>query len=58
MFNINCQVAPLLDSIQSQAYSEMVKAITKRQEWFQKEVAGMKKKEAKLLKRLDVLDAP
>ena len=36
----------------------MVKAITKRQEWFNKEVVSMKKKEQKLLKRLDVLDAP
>lgn len=36
----------------------MVKAINKRQEWFNKEVVSMKKKEAKLLKRLDVLDAP
>lgn len=36
----------------------MGKAITKRQEWFNKEVVSMKKKEAKLLKRLDVLDAP
>lgn len=58
VFNINCQVAPLLDAIHSQAYSEMVKAIGKRQEWFQKEVAGMRKKEAKLLKQLDQLDAP
>ncbi len=36
----------------------MVKAITKRQEWFNKEVVNMKKKEQKLLKRLDQLDAP
>ena len=56
--NINCQVAPLLDSIQSRAYEEMVKEVTKRQAWFQKEIQNMKKKEAKLLKRLDVLDAP
>ena len=58
VFNINCQVAPLLDAIEQQAYAEMVKAITKRQEWFNKEVAGMKKKEQKLLRRLDVLEAP
>ena len=45
VFNINCQVAPLLDAIESQAYIEMVKAIGKRQEWFNKEVANMKKKE-------------
>ena len=36
----------------------MVKAISKRQEWFNKEVVNMKKKEAKLLKKLDILDAP
>lgn len=58
VFNINCQVAPLLDAIHSQAYIEMVKAVSKRQEWFQKEIAGMKKKEGKLLKRLELLDAP
>ena len=53
VFNINCQVAPLLDAIESQAYQEMVKAINKRQEWFNKEVATMRKKEGKLLKKLD-----
>ena len=58
VFNINCQVAPLLDAIEQQAYSEMIKAISKRQEWFNKEVVSMKKKEAKLIKRMDVLDAP
>ena len=58
VFNINCQVAPLLDAIEQQAYQEMHKAINKRQEWFNKEVQNMKKKEQKLLKRLDVLDAP
>ena len=35
----------MLDAIESQAYIEMVKAIGKRQEWFNKEVANMKKKE-------------
>ena len=45
VFNINCQVAPLLDAIESQAYQEMVKTIVKRQEWFNKEVSSMKKKE-------------
>ncbi len=42
-FNINCQVAPLLDAIEEQAYADMQKAITKRQEWFNKEIANMKK---------------
>ena len=27
IFNINCQVAPLLDAIQTQSYKEMGKAI-------------------------------
>ena len=45
VFNINCQVAPLMDAIEQQAYIEMVKAIQKRQEWFNKEVGNMKKKE-------------
>ena len=48
----------MLDAIEQQAYAEMVKAITKRQEWFNKEVNQMRKKEAKLLKNLDAIDAP
>jgi len=47
-----------MDAIEQQAYIEMVKAITKRQEWFNKEVASMKKKEQKLLKRLEAIEAP
>ena len=47
-----------MDAIEQQAYAEMVKAITKRQEWFNKEVQNMKKKEQKLLKKLDLLEAP
>jgi len=58
VFNINCQVAPLMDAIEQQAYIEMVKAIQKRQEWFNKEVGNMKKKEQKLLKKLEILEAP
>ena len=58
LFNINCQVAPLLDAISSQAYIEMGKAIKKREEWFTKEIQTMKKKEQKLLKKLDALDNP
>ena len=53
LFNINCQVAPLLDAVTSSAYAEMQKYIKKREEWFNKEIQSMKKKEAKRLKRLE-----
>lgn len=36
----------------------MVKYIKKREEWFSKEIVAMKKKEAKMLKRLETLEAP
>mgnify|MGYP001135480636 CR=1 FL=1 len=47
-----------MDAIHQQAYIEMGKAIKKREEWFNKEIQQMKKKEAKALKRLEFLEKP
>lgn len=52
LFNINCQIAPLLDAIQTGAYKEMVTACKKREEWFAKEIQAKRKKEAALQKKL------
>ena len=41
VFNINCQVAPLLDAIATQSYKEMGKAIKQREAWFEKEISKM-----------------
>lgn len=56
LFNINCQVAPLLDAINTGAYKEMVNAIKKREEFFNKEIAQFHKKEQNLLKKLEKLE--
>jgi len=47
-----------MDAINSGAYKEMVKNIKIRQEWFEKEIAGFKKQEVGLLKKLDLLEKP
>lgn len=39
LFNTNCQVAPLMDAIQDGCYRDMVKALKKREEFFNKEIA-------------------
>lgn len=53
---MNCQVAPLLDAINTACYQDMVKFIKKREEFFTKEVQAFKKKEATLVKQLDKLN--
>ena len=58
LFNLNCQVAPLLDAINTSCYQDMVKYIKKREEFFNKEIAGMRKKEANLLKALEKYTVP
>ena len=58
MFNINCQIAPLLDAIHEGCYKDMHKFMKKREEFFNKEIANLKKKEQTLLKKLEKLDPP
>jgi len=58
LFNLNCQVAPLIDAISISCYQDMVKCIKKREEFFNKEIAGMRKKEANLLKALEKYTVP
>lgn len=58
MFNINCQIAPLLDAVHEGCYKDMHKYMKKREEFFNKEIANLKKKEQGLLKRLEKIDPP
>lgn len=58
LFNINCQIAPLLDAISDGCYKEMGKYLKKREEFFNKEIANFKKKEQNLLKKLERLEPP
>ncbi len=53
LYNLNCQVAPLLDAINSGCYADMLKYIKKREEFFNKEIGGMRKKESALVKSLE-----
>lgn len=56
LFNINCQVAPLLDAFNEGCYKDMAKYMKKREEFFNKEIAGFKKKEANLQRKLERLE--
>lgn len=58
LFNINCQIDPLLDSVADGCYKEMGKFMKKREEFFNKEIASFKKKEQALLKKLERLEPP
>ena len=58
LLNINCQTAPLVDSINDQCYKEMQKLLKKREDFFNKEINSIKKKEAVLLKKLEKLEPP
>jgi|LauGreDrversion4_2_1035121.scaffolds.fasta_scaffold501520_2 hypothetical protein len=58
LYNINCQIAPLLDAIHEGCYKDMHKFMKKREEFFNKEIANLKKKEQTLLKRLEKIDPP
>jgi hypothetical protein len=58
LFNINCQIAPLLDAVHEGCYKDMHKFMKKREEFFNKEIANLKKKEQTLLKKLEKLDPP
>ena len=42
--------------LNSAAYAEMAKAIKKREEFFNKEIAGFKKAEAVLVKKIENMD--
>eukprot|EP00347_Sterkiella_histriomuscorum_P014639 403360114 len=58
LFNINCQINPLLDAISDGCYKEMGKFMKKREEFFNKEIASFKKKEQNLQKKLERLEPP
>jgi hypothetical protein len=49
-------VAPLLDAINDGCYKEMSKFMKKREEFFNKEIAALKKKEGSYLKKLEKLE--
>ena len=47
-----------MDSINEGCYKEMLKYLKKREEFFQKEINQLRKKEQLLAKRLEKLDPP
>ena len=51
-------MAALLDAVNTGCYQDMIKYIKKREEFFNKEIAGMRKKEAGLLKQLEKYTVP
>ena len=57
-FNINCQIAPLLDAIHDGCYKDMKAFMKKREDFFNKEIANLRKKEQTLLKKMEKLDPP
>ncbi len=47
-----------MDSVSDGCYKEMSKFLKKREEFFNKEIAGFKKKEQALLKKMERLEPP
>ena len=45
LFNINCEIAPLIDSINIEAYKAMKAKLQLREEFFNKEIAAFKKEQ-------------
>lgn len=58
LFNINCEIAPLLDAIHIEAYKNMRLKLQQRQEFFNKEINQFKKEQANLERKLEKLEAP
>jgi len=58
IFNINSQVAPLLDAMHTEAYIEMRKKLSDREGFFNKEIKSFEKDKAALEKRLEKLEQP
>jgi hypothetical protein len=57
-FNINCEIAPLLDAIHTESYKLMKQKLTQREDFFNKEVTNFKKEQAILEKKLEKLEVP
>jgi hypothetical protein len=43
LFNINCEIAPLIDSINIEAYKAMKNKLQQREDFFNKEINAFKK---------------
>lgn len=43
VFNIQCEIAPLLDAIHLESFKQMKTKLTQREEFFNKEIASFKK---------------
>jgi len=56
MFNINSQIAPLLDAMHTEAYKEMRAKLTEREGFFNKEIKAFEKDKAAFEKRLEKLE--
>jgi len=58
IFNINCEIATILDAIHTNSYKEMKAKLTTREEFFNKEIANFKKEQASMEKKLEKLETP
>ena len=43
IFNINCEIAPLLDAIHQESYKQMRLKLVEREDFFNKEISQFKK---------------
>lgn len=58
LFNINCEIAPLIDSINIEAYKAMKNKLQQREDFFNKEINAFKKEQGQLEKKLEKLEQP
>jgi hypothetical protein len=58
IFNINCEIAPLLDAIHIESYKNMRLKLQQRQEYFGKEIAAFRKEQGALERKLEKMEMP
>jgi len=58
MFNIDCEIAPLMDAIHQEAFKHMKLYLAQREEFFNKEINCFKKEQLQLEKKLEKLEQP
>jgi hypothetical protein len=58
VFNLNCQVAPLLDAIASQSTAEIKELLTAKSTQFAKEIEDLQRRTAAFTNKLEYLERP
>ena len=56
IFATNCQIAPLMDAIHQECYKDMKAKLVEREEFFAKEILTFKKEQAKIEKKIELLE--